>query len=107
DLEPSAVRRLELDAADAVVVGFLNRQSTQHARFMVRRLKRIKAKLRVGIVFWSEVGNGDGEAAAELAGTLNADFVAFGMVDAVTGALSNKPAVMLKPAHRRRRQPAR
>ncbi|RVD55594.1 AI-2E family transporter [Mesorhizobium sp. M2D.F.Ca.ET.185.01.1.1] len=107
DLEPSAVRRLELEAADAVVIGFLNRQSTQHARFMVRRLKRIKAKLRVGIVFWSEVGNGDGEAAAELAGTLNADFVAFGMVDAVTGALSNKPAVMLKPAHRRRRQPAR
>ncbi|RAZ72717.1 AI-2E family transporter [Mesorhizobium atlanticum] len=107
DLEPSAVRRLDLETTDTVVIGFLNRQSTQHARFMVRRLKRIKAKLRVGIVFWSEVGNGDGEAAAELAATLNADFVAFGMVGAVTGALSDKPAVSLKPAHRRRRQPAR
>ena len=106
DLEPSAIRHLDLKATDAVVVGFLNRQSTQHARFMVRRLKRIKPKLRVGIVFWSEVGNGDGGAAAELAGTLNADFVAFGMVDAVTGALSNKAAVALKPAHRRR-TPAR
>jgi predicted PurR-regulated permease PerM len=106
DLEPSAIRQLELEATDAVVIGFLNRQSTQHARFMVRRLKRIKPKLRVGIVFWSEVGNGDGEAAAELAGTLNADFVAFGMVDAVTGALSNKAAIALKPAHRRR-TPAR
>ena len=106
DLEPSAIRHLDLEATDAVVVGFLNRQSTQHARFMVRRLKRIKPKLRVGIVFWSEVGNGDGGAAAELAGTLNADFVAFGMVDAVTGALSNKAAVALKPAHRRR-TPAR
>ncbi|WP_425373613.1 AI-2E family transporter [Mesorhizobium hawassense] len=107
DLEPSAVRRLELEATDAVVIGFLNRQSTQHARFMVRRLKRLKPKLRVGIVFWSEIGNADDGAAAELAGTLNADFVAFGMVDAVTGALSSKAAVTLKPAHRRRRQPAR
>jgi len=106
DLEPSAVRRLDLEATDTVVIGFLNRQSTQHARFMVRRLKRIKGKLRVGIVFWSEVGNRDAEAATELAGTLNADFVAFSMVDAVTGALSNKAAVALKAAHRRR-QPAR
>ncbi|TPL49902.1 AI-2E family transporter [Mesorhizobium sp. B2-4-6] len=105
DLEPSAIRRLDLADVDSVVIGFLNRQSNQHARFMVRRLKRIKPKLRVGIVLWSEVGNGDAEAAAELAGTLNADFVAFGMVDAVTGALSKKVAVTLKPA--RRRRPAR
>lgn len=106
ELEPLAIRRLDLEAIDAVVIGFLNRQSTRHARFMVRRLKRIKAKLRVGIVFWSEVGNGDVEAAAELAATLNADFVAFGMIDAVTGALSRKAAVTLKAGHRRR-QPAR
>lgn len=106
ELEPLAIRRLDLEAIDAVVIGFLNRQSTRHARFMVRRLKRIKAKLRVGIVFWSEVGNGDVGAAAELASTLNADFVAFGMIDAVTGALSKTTAVTLKPAHRRR-QPVR
>lgn len=106
ELEPLAIRRLDLEAIDAVVIGFLNRQSTRHARFMVRRLKRNKAKLRVGIVFWSEVGNGDVEAAAELAATLNADFVAFGMIDAVTGALSRKAAVTLKAGHRRR-QPAR
>ncbi|PBC06410.1 AI-2E family transporter [Mesorhizobium sp. WSM3859] len=107
DLEPSAVHGLDLGPTDTVVIGFLNRQSTQHARFMVRRLKRLKPKLRVGIVFWSEVGNADGAGAAELAAALNADFVAFGMVDAVTGALSNKAPVSLKPAHRRRRQPAR
>lgn len=106
ELEPSAIRRLDLGAIDNVVVGFLNRQSTRHARFMVRRLKRIKPKLRVGIVFWSEIGNADAEAASELASALNADFVAFGMVDAVTGALSKKAAVTLKPAHRRR-QPVR
>lgn len=106
ELEPLAIRRLDLESIDSVVIGFLNRQSTRHARFMVRRLKRIQPKLRVGIVFWSEVGNGDIGAAAELASTLNADFVAFDMVDAVTGALSRKTAVTLKAGHRRR-QPAR
>jgi predicted PurR-regulated permease PerM len=106
DLEASAIRRLDLAAVDCVVIGFLNRQSTKHGRFMVRRLKRIKPKLRVGIVLWSEVGNDDAERAAELAATMNADFAAFGMVEAVTGALSKRAAVTLKPAHRRR-QPAR
>ncbi|MBZ9763939.1 AI-2E family transporter [Mesorhizobium sp. CA8] len=106
DLEPSAIRRLDLKPTNAVLIGFLNRQSTQHARFMVRRLKRLEPKLRVGIVFWSEGGNGDGKAAAELASTLNADFVAFDMVGAVTGALSAKPAVPLRTTHRRR-QPVR
>ncbi|MBZ9986608.1 AI-2E family transporter [Mesorhizobium sp. BH1-1-5] len=102
DLEPSAIRRLDLAAIDSVVIGFLNRQSTQHARFTVRRLKRIKPRLRVGIVLWSEVGNDDAQAAVDLAASMNADFTAFGMVDAVTGALSNKAAVTLKAAHRRR-----
>ncbi|RWA65417.1 MAG: AI-2E family transporter [Mesorhizobium sp.] len=109
-LEPSAIRRLDLGSIDTAVIGFLNRDSTKHARFMVRRLKRLKPKLRVGIVFWSEIGNGDTEAAAKLASDLNADFLAYGMVDAVTGALSNEPAVPLTLAAQRRprrRRPAR
>lgn len=106
DLEASGIRRLDLDGKDAVVIGFLNRDSTKHARFTVRRLKRIKPELRVGVVFWSEIGNADTQAAAELAGNLNADFVAFGMVEAVNGALSNEAAIALKPGHHRR-NPAR
>ncbi|WP_296745994.1 AI-2E family transporter [Mesorhizobium sp.] len=106
DLEASGIRRLDLDGKDAVVIGFLNRDSTKHARFTVRRLKRIKPGLRVGVVFWSEIGNADTQAAAELAGDLNADFVAFGMVEAVNGTLSNEAAIALKPGHHRR-NPAR
>ncbi len=56
DMEPAGIRRLELDAVDTVVVGFLNRDSVKHARFLVRRLKRARPALRVGIVFWSEAG---------------------------------------------------
>ncbi|RVA15846.1 AI-2E family transporter, partial [Mesorhizobium sp. M7A.F.Ca.CA.002.05.1.1] len=40
DMEPASIRRLELETVDTVVVGFLNRDSVKHARFLVRRLKR-------------------------------------------------------------------
>lgn len=103
DMEPASIRNLELETVDTVVVGFLNRDSVKHARFLVRRLKRAKAALRVGIVFWSETGNDDKEAAAKLAQDINADFVAHGMADAVTGALSNEPPVALKLVAKRRR----
>ncbi|WP_292554090.1 AI-2E family transporter [Mesorhizobium sp.] len=104
DMDPTGVRRLELDAVDTVVVGFLNRDSVKHARFLVRRLKRAKSALRVGIVFWSKDGD-DKETAVEMANDLNADFVAFGMVEAVLGALSSDPPVALKVAAKRRRRP--
>ncbi|UVK41684.1 AI-2E family transporter [Mesorhizobium sp. AR10] len=110
DLEPTNIRQLELKAVDTVVVGFLNRDSVKHARFLVRRLKRAKPALRVGIVFWSETGNDDKEAGAKLAGDINADFVAHDMVEAALGALSNDPPVVLKLAAKRRlrrRPPAR
>ncbi|MFB9981207.1 AI-2E family transporter [Mesorhizobium kowhaii] len=102
DIDPANIRRLELDAIDTVVVGFLNRDSVKHARFLVRRLKRAKAALRVGIVFWSETGNDDKETAEKLAHDMNADFVAHGMVDAVVGALSNEPPVAVKLIAKRR-----
>ncbi|UVK41999.1 AI-2E family transporter [Mesorhizobium sp. AR07] len=110
DMEPASIRRLELDAVDTVVVGFLNHDSVKHARFLVRRLKRAKPALRVGIVFWSETGDDNTEAAAGLASDINADFVAHSMADAVLGALSNDPPVVLKLAVKRRirrRPPAR
>ncbi|RWC86630.1 MAG: AI-2E family transporter [Mesorhizobium sp.] len=102
DMEPGGIRRLELDTVDTVVVGFLNPDSIKHARFLVRRLKRTKAALRVGIVFWSETGNEDKDAAVKLAQDINADFVAHGMMDAVVGALSNEPPVALKLVAKRR-----
>ncbi|MBZ9696156.1 MULTISPECIES: AI-2E family transporter [unclassified Mesorhizobium] len=102
DMEPANIRRLELEGIDTVVVGFLNRDSVKHARFLVRRLKRAKAALRVGIVFWSQGPNEDKEAAGKLARDINADFVAHGMVDAVVGALSNEPPIALKLVAKRR-----
>jgi predicted PurR-regulated permease PerM len=109
DLEPAGIRALELQTIDTVVVGFLNRDSVKHARFLVRRLKRAKAGLRVGIVFWSDaVAIDERPDAASLAADINADFVSYGMVGAVQGALSAAPAVPLKAVAKRRtlRRPA-
>ncbi|MER9947778.1 AI-2E family transporter [Mesorhizobium sp. M0047] len=108
DMEPASIRRLDLAAVDTVVVGFLNRDSVKHARFLVRRLKRARPALRVGIAFWSEAGNDDSQAAAALAGDINADFVAHSIADAVRGALSSAPPVALKLTAKRRlrRQPS-
>ena len=93
----------------AIVVSFLNANSLKHARFLVRRLKRARPASRIGIVFWSAPGAEklDGETADALARDLNADFVAFGMTDAVLGALSDDPPVPVKAAAKRlARRPA-
>ncbi|MER9894773.1 AI-2E family transporter [Mesorhizobium sp. M0119] len=102
NMEPGSIRRLELDAVDTVVVGFLNRDSVKHGRFLVRRLKRAKPRLRVGIVLWSEADSDNQEADARLANEISADFVAHGMVGAVLGALSSAPPVALKTTAKRR-----
>ena len=109
DMEPAGIRHLDLDTIDTVVVGFLNRDSLKHARFLVRRLKRAKAGLRIGIVFWSDAEEGDAwKEGQALAADISADFVANGMVNAVLGALSPAPAVPLKVVSKRRdrRRPA-
>ncbi|BCH31854.1 ABC transporter permease [Mesorhizobium sp. L-8-10] len=108
EIEPGNIRSLDLKEVDTIVIGFLNMDSMNHARFLVRRLKRARRGLRVGIVYWSDAGTSDNKALVEMAGVINADFVAQGMLDAVTGALSDTPAVPLKlPTRARRRAPAR
>ncbi|MBZ9717536.1 hypothetical protein LB519_06710 [Mesorhizobium sp. AD1-1] len=110
DLHPAGIRRLELGGLNAVVIGFLNRNSVKHARFMVRCIKRINPAIRVGVVFWGGNGEDHGETAGKTGNDINADFIALDMVAAVTGALSRDPAVALKAIAKRRarrRPPAR
>jgi len=104
---PGRLSNLQLDV-DTVVMTFLNADSNKHARFMVRRLKRARSGLRVGIVFWSAAGVTAGkEELAARAEEINADFVALGMTDAVLGALSDEPAVPLRSVRRLVRRPPR
>ncbi|HEV2898800.1 MAG TPA: AI-2E family transporter [Pseudaminobacter sp.] len=107
DMEPAGIRHLKFDKVDTLVVGFLNANSVNHARYLVRRCKRAKPALRVGIVFWSETGGSDKEEAVKLADDINADFVAFGIIDAAIGALSDAPPLPLRGTGKRiaRRRP--
>jgi hypothetical protein len=95
DLAPGRMAHLSTAELHAIVVSFLNSNSLKHARFVVRRLKRTRPASRIGIVFWSAPGAGKLDA-DELARDLNADFVAFGMANAVSGALSDDPAVPVR-----------
>jgi predicted PurR-regulated permease PerM len=101
DLEPAGIRHLKLDGVDTLVVGFLNANSVKHARYVVRRCKRAKPALRVGVVFWSETSRTDKEETLKLADDINADFVAYEMIDAAIGALSDAPPVRLRDTGKR------
>ncbi|TPL47157.1 AI-2E family transporter [Mesorhizobium sp. B2-2-4] len=106
DLLPARIRKLPLEARDAVVVGFLNRDSFKHAVFVVRRLRRLAPCARIGIALWHDTHDKPREDTAGLAEQLEADFVAFNVVDCVTGALSNEePRQVKKRKQRNLRRP--
>ncbi|MDR6954751.1 hypothetical protein J2X65_004127 [Ancylobacter sp. 3268] len=99
-LEAARIRELALKDVDAAVVLYLNGQSSAHARHAVRRLKRLRRGLRVGIL----IPQIDAEAAAGSAiawAEINADFIVSSIADAVVAGLQDTPPVPLKAAPRR------
>jgi len=90
-LDPSRIKSLDLSDADAMVIGFLNAQSVIRARYIVRRLKRARNSLRVGVVFWRPAD--DALSDLKLSATIGCDFIARTMRDAVAGALSDEKPV--------------
>ncbi|WP_018237250.1 AI-2E family transporter [Ensifer sp. BR816] len=92
DLKPGTIRALPFPARNAILVSFLDEDSLRHAKFIVRRLKRIAPSARIGIVFWRE----DGTPNAEMVEELQADFVVSVISDAVREALSDEAARPLK-----------
>ncbi len=73
DLEPARLRALLVDQPEAVLVCLLSRDSLRHGRFLVRRLKRARPDLRIGLVFWRDANEAGG--ADESAAAVDADFV--------------------------------
>ncbi|UVC12582.1 AI-2E family transporter (plasmid) [Rhizobium sp. TH2] len=87
-----------LSEIDTVLLVFLNAGSKAHARQSVRRLKRLKPTLRVGIVMPSL----DSQRAAPIsADEIDADFIASNITEAVRDALIVVEAVVVKPITRR------
>ena len=90
------IKRLELDSVHSVVIGYLNRDSVAQARYVVRRLKRARGALRVGVVFFGLPADQFDEA--KLREAIRCDFVARSLTEAVAGALSEEKAVSVRPA---------
>ncbi len=94
-LESARLGGLDLDFIDCVVIGFLNASSDTHARYTVRRLKRARRSLRVGVVFWTSPD--DAIADVKRGAAIGCDFVAHSVADAVVGALASGPAPSVAP----------
>ncbi len=90
------IKRLELDSVHSVVIGYLNRDLVAQARYVVRRLKRARGPLRVGVVFFGLPADQFDEA--KLREAIRCDFVARSLTEAVAGALSEEKAVSVRPA---------
>jgi hypothetical protein len=87
-LNPSRIKNLDVADVDAVLIGYLNSKSVTHARYVVRRLKRARRSLRVGIVFWAPAE--DALSDIKLGATIGCDFISRSMRDAVPSALSSE-----------------
>ena len=100
DLEPSRLGQLKLDGVETIVVTFLNRDSLNHARFLVRRLRRMHPSVRVGLALWSDPETSGPQIPDEqdkIAAKLSADFVTYSLTDAVAGALSARATTPKQP----------
>ncbi|WP_342587888.1 AI-2E family transporter [Rhizobium sp. AC44/96] len=89
--------------ADTAIITFLNGNSMSHARQIIRRLKRQKPGLRVGVMM--PTANGQAYPQIE-ADDVNAGFVCTTMSDAIKGALTDtgpaRPEVAVKKLARPR-----
>ncbi|MCA1408446.1 AI-2E family transporter [Ensifer sp. IC3342] len=101
DLKLSNIRTLALEGRSAAIIGFLNQDSRRHAKFIVRRLKRLTPAARIGVAFWRENREGASDGKAQLIEELQADFVAFSIVDAARESLSEGEARPIKAARMR------
>jgi predicted PurR-regulated permease PerM len=107
-LEPSGIKRLDVSDADAVVIGYLSARSVTHARYIVRRLKRVRSSLCVGVVLWAPAD--DPLSDLKLTAAIGCDFISRSMRDAVVASLASapaaaKPAAASKVAGRKSRAP--
>lgn len=101
DLVPARIRSLPLEGRNSIVIGFLNPDSLKYSRFAVRRLRRLAPQSRIGLVLWTSPGSEPPFDQKQLSEQLEADFVAFSLVDCVVAALSDEKPRHVKPKRQR------
>lgn len=89
------LHHLHLEEVETVMMCLLSSSALRHGRLLVRRLKRARAALRVGLVLWRDVQDAAG-ADEHIAG-LEADFVVYDFVGAIAEVASNEIALEKEP----------
>lgn len=107
-LDTGNIGTLPLDEVDTVVLTYLNPQSATHARYAVRRLKRLNPDVRVGLFMPSGAyAERTGEAVS--AEQISADFITSTLPDTMVHGFADEKPVRLKTTRKRlsaRRKPA-
>lgn len=98
ELESRAALLPMLDGVETIILSYLNGNSKSHARLLVRRIKRLKPGLRVGI--FVPLANGVDQPEIDPI-TIGADFVSQSLEQTVINALTVAPAVVLKAPPRK------
>lgn len=106
--QPSHLQRGDVEHATAIVLCVLDLESASRAKFLLRRLRRLNRRARIGVALWRSDGGGDEREAPQLRDGMEADFVAFDLAQATLECLSDaKPQDWAAlPAQMLRKRPA-
>jgi predicted PurR-regulated permease PerM len=92
----------QIEAIETVVIAFLNGSSKSHARLLVRRIKRLRADVRVGILI--PLANGIDNPRIEPS-EIGADFVCETLSQTIVKALTAAPPVVITVPQRKVARP--
>jgi predicted PurR-regulated permease PerM len=76
------IATFDLSGMDALLVGYLNRDSLAHARYLVRRVRRVAPRIKIVVAFWNMADGAD--TRANLMGAIRADAVVASIDEAVS-----------------------
>ncbi len=107
--QPSHLQRGDIEHATAIVLCVLDLESANRAKFLLRRLRRLNTRARIGVALWRSDGGADTGDELRLRNGMEADFVAFDLAQATLECLSDaKPQDWgMLPAKMLRKRPAR
>lgn len=100
ELVSRRVSALPLDGVETVILTYLNPDSVSTARYLVRRLKRTRPELRVGL-FMPGIAESEEGRIEQITQSANADFVAATIADVARHGFAEAKSVKLKRQTRR------
>jgi len=106
--QPSQLRKADLAGATAIILCVLDMDSARHAKFSLRRLKRLNPAARVGLAIWQPAISGTTLDRQKLQLGTQADFVSLNLLEATVECLSDaKPEICENIAPVLKRLPVR